>query len=247
MLSDVLGELVICEAVQEIPEAFTIVGGPQVGDRHRHELLTAIAVMRDGGFIDCEEAQAVPVENPHRRRIVLEQQAEGFFPASGLRDVLVCRYPAAIAHGLMDNRYITSVAKAIDGLIGQVDSDLVQPLPDVGLMVFRRVTAGNSVFENGLKRRARFRLFVGQPVDIGIFLVANDQALRCIEHADALRNIVERRVELLFLPLDFVFRLDLLGNILVGRDPAAVRHRLIDDLDDASRRSRHILLGQIPF
>jgi hypothetical protein len=57
----------------------------------------------------------------------------------------------------------------------------------------------------------------------------------------------KRRVQLLLLLLDRGLGFDLVGDVLVGRHPAAVRHRLIDDLDDAPGRRRHVLLGERPL
>ena len=46
------------------------------------------------------------------------------------------------------------------------------------------------------------------------------------------RNVVENLVEELPLPFALLFELRLLGDVLEGRHPAAIRHRLIDDAED---------------
>ena len=172
--------------MHELHETHTILVRPQVGDRHRLELLAAVAVMRDGGLVDRKEPQAHPVDNPHRDRVAFEQQAERFLPVSCLGDILVRGDPSAIAHRTVDDRDVTSVPQPIDGLVRLVDRYFVKPIPNVGLIVFRRISAGDSVFQNRVKRRAGFCLLIVQAVYVGILLIADDQALRRIEHANAL-------------------------------------------------------------
>ena len=83
--------------------------------------------MGDGGLVDGEEAQGLPVDNPHRDGAALEQQPERLFPAFGFRDVLVCRHPSAVGHRPVDHGDVTPVTQPVDGLVGRVDRYVVEP------------------------------------------------------------------------------------------------------------------------
>ena len=129
MLADILDELIVGQAVDEGLETLSIVGRTQFGNAHRHELLAGIAVMGDGGLVDREEAQRLPVDHPHRHRIAFEQQAEGFLAVFRLGDVLMRCHPAAIGHRPMDDGDVTPVTQLVGGLVGDAARHVVEPRP----------------------------------------------------------------------------------------------------------------------
>jgi hypothetical protein len=55
-------------------QLFDVLGRADVGDRHREELVAAVAVVAHGGVVDGEEAQRLRVVDPHRERMLLEQE-----------------------------------------------------------------------------------------------------------------------------------------------------------------------------
>ena len=63
-------------AIDRIFQPCDIFGRTDVRQSHAQELIVGIAVMGYGRMIDFEEAQRIPVEHPHRQRVVLKQQPE---------------------------------------------------------------------------------------------------------------------------------------------------------------------------
>src|SRR5277367_1796403 len=59
----------------------------QVLDRHGQQLFAAVAVVAAGRGIDRQEFERVDVNNPHRQRVFLKEQAERRFPALQVGDV----------------------------------------------------------------------------------------------------------------------------------------------------------------
>ena len=70
-----------------------------------------------------------------------------------------------------------------------------------------------------------------------VALVADHQPPGRIEHVEALRHVVQRGVELQLLLADLILGVAPLGDVLVGGDPAAARHRLVEHLDRSGLRS----------
>src|SRR5690606_28572106 len=76
--------------------------GTDVEDRHRQELVDAVAVRGDRGVVDREEAQGFFVEHPEGQRIALEQCAELGFRARHPRPRLVA--VGDVDHGAGETR-----------------------------------------------------------------------------------------------------------------------------------------------
>jgi hypothetical protein len=64
----------LAEDLEHLLEPHLILGRPKIAQRHAGEFLARVAVLRDRGIIDVEDRGRVVVIDPHRRRIVLEQQ-----------------------------------------------------------------------------------------------------------------------------------------------------------------------------
>ena len=56
-----------------------VVGGTDLGDAHRQELVARVAVVLDRRRVHLEEAKVVQVEDPHRLRVLQEELAEARF------------------------------------------------------------------------------------------------------------------------------------------------------------------------
>ena len=96
--------------------------------------------------------------------------------------------------------------------------------------------------------RAGAHLLGCQPVDLRIAIVGEHDALLGIEHGQALDHVVEGGIELqvlqaqlLLVLLELSIQLFALGDVLVGADHAAIRHRPAQDGDEASVREGHDL------
>ena len=63
------------EAPQGLPEARDILLRPDVPEGHREELGSRVAVLLDRRVVHVEESKGFEVENPHRERILLEQES----------------------------------------------------------------------------------------------------------------------------------------------------------------------------
>src|ERR1019366_3101471 len=150
--------------MHEMGETLPILGWPQVERRHQHKLFAAIAVVRDSSLVDRKEAEALPIDNPHRHGVALKEQAEGFFTAPCLCDILVRSHPPAISHRPVNNGNVTPIAQPIYGLIWLVYRYFTESIHGVVFVIVRRVSAGNSMLQNRAKRRTRFCLFVIQSV-----------------------------------------------------------------------------------
>ena len=79
-----------------------------------------------------------------------------------------------------------------------------------------------------------FTCSAGEAVHLGVALVADHQPLLAVEHGQALRHVVQGRVELLVLLLQALLQMLALGHVLVRRHPAAALHGLTADGDVAA-------------
>ena len=59
----------------------------QIQQTHAEKLFAAVTVMRDRGFVDGQELIGFVIPDPHRDRIGVEQQTEGFLPLLQFGDV----------------------------------------------------------------------------------------------------------------------------------------------------------------
>ena len=71
-----------------------------------------------------------------------------------------------------------------------------KPLPDIGFRIAAGVRAqSDTPFHDLPKRHARFHLLRSETIHLGIAVVGDDQALVRIEHAQALRHMLQRQIE----------------------------------------------------
>ena len=106
-------------------------------------------------------------------------------------DVLVSRHPAAVRHRPVDDGDHASAGGFDfrgDRLALRHGGD--QPLP-VFLWIARKAAVGDAEFEQAGERAARLHDLVGELVQIHVAAIADDQPLVAVEHAQALRHVVD--------------------------------------------------------
>src|SRR5687767_15021373 len=104
--------------------------------------------------------------------------------------------PAAVRHRPMHDVYVSAVAQLVDDAIGLVGRHLADALLDV-ILAARSALLGEPRFQDGTKCNAGPGLLLRQLIESGIFGIAEDQSLLGVEHADALRHMLQRHGEAL--------------------------------------------------
>ena len=110
-------------------------------------------------------------------------------------DVLMDRDPAAVALGLMHHRDHAAVAQVVDGVIGLRPRHFGEPLVDVFLGVGGTLPGRDPRLEDGAQARSRRGLLGREAVHVRIVPVAHDEPLIAVEHAQALRHVLQREFE----------------------------------------------------
>src|SRR5262245_10162571 len=222
---------------------------PDVDQRHLEELLAAVAVLLDRGFVDGDESQGLAVVDPHGNRVPYEQQPERSLALLELRDVdadpdaasvggaaLVDANPAAILQLLLVSRMFPAVA--------------LEPCRQPFLLAaFRlRMQAGLNRHAHGVdKVHARLDVNVVR-VHFRVASVPQHETVVGIAKHDGFRHDLHgieqarmRRPRLALGALGFRARggdrlLGLLqfGDVRVGGDPPAARHGTAGDRDRAA-------------
>ena len=174
-----------------------------------------------------------------RQRVVPRHVRNLRLGATVLRNVPVRGDPAAIGHRSMIDLEDLAAHQLDDGirrLVGHRDA----VSPGVVLIPRHQGTAAGlePEVDDFAQCRAGSHAIGIKSVHLGVAPVADDQALHAVEEAQALRHVVERRIELqgakaefLLLQLDqHMLFLDLrvqplpIGNVIVRSNAAAVRH-----------------------
>ena len=157
-----------------------------------------------------------------------------------LGDVFVGGDPAAARHRPVANLEGASVLQFDDAVLCYVGKRDIGAPSQIFVARHRRKAAGfKAQIDDFVERRAGADSAARNIIHVDKAVVADDQLVVGVEEAQALRHIIDRGVELevsypqgLFLLLaQFVLSLETgvelfaLGNVFVGRDPAAVGHR----------------------
>ncbi len=193
--------------------------------------------------------ESVVQQHPVRQigqRIVVRHVLDLDLGLALLGDVLMGRDPAAAGHrpvADLDRAPVLQSDDTVFRLVG--DRDVVAPA-DVFFARHGREAAGFDAQVDDLGQLHAGVNAVGRNIiDLDKTIVADDQAVIGIEEAQPLRHVVDGGVELevpdpqrlFLLPAEFVLRLQsgiepfALGDVLVGRHPAAARHR-VDGVGD---------------
>jgi hypothetical protein len=122
-------------------------------------------------------------------------------------DVLVDGDPAAVRHRPVIDRECPPVAHGVFDIIRLAAADFRQPLLDISAGVFRTVTGGNASFQDRKQCHAALHLLGWNPVHFAIALIAHDQTLVAVEHAQPVRHVLERGIEPHILRLQLGFAL----------------------------------------
>jgi hypothetical protein len=125
----------------------------------------------------------------------------GFRPAL-LGNVEVCCHPPATGHGLSSDTDKTAIGQFIDparshvrGQRGQCRNQLVRR--GIASLTLED-SVHNAVLDDFTMGCPRLQQLRREPIHFPITIVAYDKPLFCIEHAQALAHIVDRRIKPLF-------------------------------------------------
>ncbi len=166
-----------------------------------------------------------------------------------LGDVLVGGDPAAAGHRPVADLDGASVLQLDDAVFGYVGDRHIGAPAQIFIPGHRRKAAGlEAKIDDFNQRRAGTDAAERDIVHLDETVVAHDQAVVGIEEAQPLRHVVDRGVELevadpqrlFLLPSELVLLLQAgmeflaLGDVLVGRHPAAAGHRVDGVGDDPS-------------
>ena len=236
------------------------VGGPgrlaveslQGADLQLLELGAAIAVMRDRGVVDAENALVVERADDHGDRVAVEQQAERGLALLQFGDVDAQADDAAvIGAALLDQDDAAIRQRLLVALAGLMQ--LLQPRGDPFVLVagrFRIVAAGDADAQRIFEARALRKQIGGLAVDLGILLVPENVAAFGIEDHDALRQQVDRLAQPLmrfarFGDGGFGFRTALHELVAFGGRMRRARKSRLARLSAAS--SKHVALSLFCF
>ena len=135
-------------------------------------------------------------------------------------DILVNRDPAAVRHRpVMDGKHAPVAHRDLD-IIRLALADLRQTVFHVVVGMQRPAASRYPRLENGTQRHAGFDQIAREPGELGVTVVANNQALVAVEHAQAMGHVPERGIEQKILCLQ-------LGLALAKRC-GALLHQLIE-------------------
>ena len=146
-----------------------------------------------------------------REHVMARQMRDLGFGAPALGDVLVHRDPAAVLHRTLRHRDDTAIHQLLGeggGLAG-VDRGRRRHLLRIGN---GGVADARAIILDRLEQRPRLGQFGGERVHLHIGLVADDQLLLGIEHAQPVRHVVQGNVD---TPIELL-ELDLAGDELDG-------------------------------
>ena len=121
------------------------------------------------------------------------------FALAQFRDVFVGRDPAAIRNRQIDHIDRTAVGKINCQAVKLPGAIALHQVLDVFVGIAVKRTGYLAVGDQVAQRYAYFRGFRREAIHLHIALVTQQQLAICIEHAKALRHVIERAVELYFL------------------------------------------------
>ncbi|MGY4255600.1 hypothetical protein ACVI1L_002668 [Bradyrhizobium sp. USDA 4516] len=206
----------VLEAVEiEHQHRKTRSAAPGTGERALHPFLEQHAIRQIG------------------QRVMLRHIGDLGLGAPLLGDVAMRRHPAAAGHRLPRHADQPAVGELVDPAVDLAGRERVQCREHL-----RRGTVAGLALENAVGDAMPDDLAMGragqqqlrrQPVHLGVAIVADDEALLCIEHAEALAHVVDRGIQPEPLLLQRLLRrLDLLSR----------RRKLADDLLEAAGAKR---------
>ncbi|HLH92559.1 MAG TPA: hypothetical protein VKX28_29370 [Xanthobacteraceae bacterium] len=238
----------------ELKKRRAVLGRPDIEHAHAHELLAAVAVVRDRGGVDGEEPVRFGVHDPHRHRVFLEQQSKRFLPPLEVGDVDAHPDAAALGMPFLD---AAPPARADLLFVPDLRPAMKVETPREPFLLaayrFRIPAASESFAQDLLEGNAGRNELAGRVEHLGVSSIPQHIPVVGIEDDQPFGNDIERieqsRVcgpRLGFGPLGIGFcgrerrlRLKFLGHVLMRRDPAAVRHGPVMDLEDSTVAQLH--------
>ncbi len=155
--------------------------------------------MRQCRVVHREKGHAFDVVNEHRQSVVVKQQTKRFFLLLLLRDVLKSRDPSAIGHRPIDDAQDPTIEALNDSRNGLAFGNVFEKA-GVELLGIAGKIAMRLVILQPIKQRAatgdEFRRVTR---NLQVTLIMEDGKPVGVEHAQALRHIIERGVELKLL------------------------------------------------
>ena len=183
------------------------------------------------------------------QRVMARQMLDARLGLALLGNIFMGGHPAAILHRMVLHQNGASI-QFVDILAIFAPGDHVTTPGDV---VILGAPGGHALIEqmaqNVLELTAGFQQMDGQIVNARIGLVADHQPPARIHHAQANRDIVDRRIEPDVLPLQFQLALllafgagDFVGDVLVGDHPAQFFRIDMGSFDDAAATDHFLRL-----
>ena len=132
-------------------------------------------------------------------RIVQRQMADARFGPDRLGDVLMGHDPSAADHGLVVDLNGAAIHQS-DAIVRRLVllADLAH-LMAIAVEVGRRLIGARSIGDDLIERCALFGESVRQSIHLGEAPIADDQPALGVEHAQAVRHVVQRGIEALVL------------------------------------------------
>ena len=196
---------------------------------HRDRLLIA-GEAREGRLHALVEQHAV---RQIGQRVMMRHVGDARFGAAPLGNVLIGRDPAAVGHRLMRHREGAAVRQTAEIGAGALlaDQDLL-----LGADHAECEIGVGGALEQVADRRPGLHHVGRKREQVLEAAVADDQALRRIDHAEALRHVVQRRVEPLVLRAQ--------RDVALAQDPVLLLQFGVGVVDRAVRR-REVGMGVV--
>ncbi|MGY4469552.1 hypothetical protein ACVWWK_005261 [Bradyrhizobium sp. LB9.1b] len=154
------------------------------------------------------------------QRVVMSEMGDALLDAPALRDVLVCRHPAAVRERFVDDLDRATVGGVDHHRIAHMD--VAQDPCDIRVHIAGERAGGAAVRNDVVEATAGSHYFGRQPVHLYVALIADHELLRGVEQQQALGHVVDGAVKtLLFQRQPFPRKAVLLKELAHDRDQDA--------------------------
>ncbi len=230
---DLLQHLVADRVAERIVDRLEMI---EVDAEHRHDLALLDARLHRIEVLAQEKAMRQPGQ-----RVVMRQIVDPLLVAPLLRDVEVRGHPAAVLQRLMLDGDDSAVFHLHhEGGGGPLPDDRQAALDEGVAAAHRHVTRLETLAQHRLERITALQRRVRDLVHLRIAPVPDDQPLVAVEHAQALRHVVDGVLEAHVVEEQLVLALAQSGevtlelaDVLVHREPDAIAERGVNDADRA--------------
>ncbi|MGY3111091.1 hypothetical protein ACVWW7_007718 [Bradyrhizobium sp. LM6.9] len=129
------------------------------------------------------------------QRIVMSEMGDALLDAPALRDVLMCRHPAAVRERFVDDLDRATVGGVDHHRIAHMD--VAQDPCDIRVHIAGERAGGAAVCNDVAEATAGSHDFGRQPVHLDVALIADHELLRGVEQQQALGHVVDGAVKTL--------------------------------------------------